>query len=102
MTSLGAVPGDASVNYNLEQSPASNSPLKYDIEVYDKLVCVTSYLREVGKSTRDCAAHPYVLDSAKEFKGEINICLSFDKKIVKDEKTGEETAKMDVGRCGDA
>lgn len=67
ITSVGGVPGIISTVYEIK--PGENpqqEKFQYDIDILDKVVCVSSYLgNDQSRSTSDCASHPY--DLKKEY-----------------------------------
>lgn len=62
ITSIGGVPGKVSTSYNIEGG-ADQQVFSYEIDIADRIVCVTSQLgSDSSRATTDCASHPYDLD----------------------------------------
>lgn len=98
ITSLSGVPGDITYNYNLRSGGSGDSEtgIKYDILIGDKIVCVSSYVGTDASSTTDCAGHPYKI-TEQSYKGVSDKCIMFEKKIVKTEAGSE--SQVTAGEC---
>jgi len=106
ITSLGAVPGDATARYSVypgtsrgpenptEGANRERNFVEYEITIYSKSVCVTSTLRDAGKASTDCATHPFDTET-KSFKGSV-ISLEFSKKDVKPIEEGKPPSILEV------
>lgn len=106
ITSIGAVPGDVTARYGVypgtsEDRPvggetSENNRLTYQIDIYSKSVCVTSYLGDAGKASADCATHPFEI-ATERFEGS-DVCLEFTKKDVQPRVEGEPPSVLSVRR----
>lgn len=90
ITSTGSVPGnDVRVTYTIFKG--STSQFKYEVDVSNKLVCVTSYtgadITSDVRATTDCATHIYDPDRDYSCKMSTGGTLVFEKKIDKDGKS---------------
>ena len=96
ITSVGGVVGTPTVVYEIEPGVGDSERFKYDIQVSNKLVCVTSYLRDQFSSTTDCASHPYDIKEPVYFEGRERICLKIEKEIGEVEAEETETTEEEV------
>jgi hypothetical protein len=100
ITSIGGVPGDATTVFEIRATSDQERSFQYEIDISDKIVCVTSYLNDVSESTSDCASHPYDLEDkfCKSNAGGLNLII---RKVI-DENTKEPSITIDetgVGEC---
>lgn len=124
ITSVGGVPGKATVSYKISPqvvTPEGSSVLEeiedrfvgpvmeYDIDIGDRYVCVKSFLRTAGedrdaatlRSTTDCASHPYSIETPTTFKTAIgSLDLKINKMIDEESKQSCIEISKDFQKAG--
>lgn len=115
ITSVSAVPGEATLSYNVgggtdtissecDEDPEKCGPnersesggaIKYDVEISGRTVCVTSNFDSQGRATTDCASFPYDVTDGVEIEGVTEFCLSVSKTF--GEQAPEPSSEIDSG-----
>lgn len=95
ITSVGGVPGTIVATYDIQPSAAAENRFKYDVDIRDRIVCVSSYLESRAAATSDCAAHPY--DVKEELSIEEKECTSI---RISKSQAGGEISELEVEETG--